>query len=139
MGTVLLLALAACAAPRDGRAGPGEFTIALGETARAGAVRVTPVAIVEESRCPAEVQCIQAGTVRVELRGSVRGRASQGIAKLGEPLELGGGAWTELVRVCPYPAAPGPIPARAYRFTFLLGEGPSPRSEPVLTGCPAPR
>lgn len=45
----------------------GEATIAIGETASFPDVRITALSIDEDSRCPLDVQCIQAGTVRVLL------------------------------------------------------------------------
>lgn len=41
-------------------------TLGLAETGVLHDVRITPRAVVEDSRCPSDVQCIQAGTVRVE-------------------------------------------------------------------------
>lgn len=46
----------------------GTVTLALGETVRFSNITITPLSIVEDSRCPIDVQCIQAGTVRVSVR-----------------------------------------------------------------------
>lgn len=42
-----------------------EIVTTLGIPARASAVSVIPSELIEDSRCPVEVTCIQAGTVRV--------------------------------------------------------------------------
>lgn len=36
-----------------------------GEAARLGMLRITPLALLEDSRCPAAVQCIRAGDLRI--------------------------------------------------------------------------
>ncbi|KND49367.1 MAG: hypothetical protein AB203_03150 [Parcubacteria bacterium C7867-008] len=46
----------------------GYVTLALGETARFAGLTITPISIVEDSRCSVGVQCIQAGTVRVAVK-----------------------------------------------------------------------
>ncbi|KND50504.1 MAG: hypothetical protein AB202_02515 [Parcubacteria bacterium C7867-007] len=46
----------------------GSITLKLGETARFAGLSITPISIVEDSRCPLDVVCIQAGTVRVSVR-----------------------------------------------------------------------
>ena len=40
----------------------------LQETVQTGKVALTPLEVLEDSRCPIDVQCIQAGTVRVKVR-----------------------------------------------------------------------
>jgi hypothetical protein len=40
----------------------------IGERVGAMGVFITPLSIVEDSRCPTDVQCIQAGTVRVKAK-----------------------------------------------------------------------
>jgi hypothetical protein len=43
------------------------LSVKLGEEGKALGVAVTPLAVLEDSRCPIDVQCIQAGTVRLSL------------------------------------------------------------------------
>lgn len=45
----------------------GSVTLHLNETGHFSEVTFTPLEIVEDSRCPVDVQCIQAGTVRVSV------------------------------------------------------------------------
>ena len=124
----LLLGLAACETIA-GRPTEAQ-TIGLGETARFDGFRVTASRVVEDSRCATGVQCIQAGTVRLEVR------AGGGVAllSLGVPVRMGS-RWLSLTRACPYPVHGVPIRPADYRFTLLasLSDTPAPvHSE----GCP---
>jgi hypothetical protein len=113
-------ALADCAA--------ATATAGLGRRAALGGVAVTPLRVEEDSRCPTEVQCIQAGTVRVAVRIREGGARREAVLPLGRPLRLGAG-WLTLCAVTPYPARPGAVPRAAYRFSFALGQDAS-------AGCP---
>ena len=116
-----LLALAACATVPPTSAGP---TAAIGETATIGGLRVRPVELLEDSRCPALVQCVWAGQVRVLVdvtRGD--GAHQQRELTLGKPQNIDWGMLT-LVDVQPPRLAPGTTDPRAYRFTFTLAPGP---------------
>ena len=64
-----LVTLASCATVPTGGVGP---TAALGGTAAVGEITVRPVELLEDSRCPAQVQCIWAGQVR-SLSTSIAG------------------------------------------------------------------
>lgn len=55
------------AEPEKAPEGPVAVTVALDETKDAGSVTLTPFEVLEDSRCPTDVQCIQAGTVRVKV------------------------------------------------------------------------
>lgn len=49
--------------------GTDEVTVSIGERAiLSGGLSIEPLELVEDSRCPVDVQCIQAGTVRVKAR-----------------------------------------------------------------------
>jgi hypothetical protein len=134
-GLSLLAALAACAAGQEGIHAPptaGDAAAARGAARRSPkAVRVVRydepfalafgrrvrversdtrarfVALVEDSRCPTGVQCIQAGRARVRLEVT-RGSSTVGI-ELGTDGEASfasaGGVTWELQAVAPYPAA----------------------------------
>ena len=116
-----LLALAACATVPPASAGP---TAALGETATVDGLRVRPIELLEDSRCPALVRCVWAGQVRVLVdvtRGD--GAHQQRDLTLGKPQNIDWGMLT-LVDVQPPKLAPGTTDPRAYRFTFTLGPNP---------------
>jgi hypothetical protein len=107
-----LLALASCATvPPDYANGP---TAALGELAVLDSIGVKPLAVLEDSRCPASVQCVWAG--RVRIRAEVSGEGIRDLT-LGEPVAVSGGSLT-LVDVRPGKRAPEAIAPRAYQFTF---------------------
>jgi hypothetical protein len=65
-----VLALAACAPidPPGGRVPPGLVYARFGQTVTVGGPRVTPLALVEDSRCPQGVQCVWAGQLRITAR-----------------------------------------------------------------------
>ncbi len=68
------LALGACAtAPLAGSAVRGDGLAALGQPTLAGRLVVTPLEVVEDSRCPVNVRCIWAG--RLVIRTRVAGAA----------------------------------------------------------------
>jgi hypothetical protein len=84
-------------------------------------VRVIPIAIVEESRCPHGVQCIQAGTVRV------RAQLVSGLGTATEVFTLNTPITTEaetvtLVAVSPEPEAGKTIAPKDYRFIFKVSK-----------------
>ena len=64
----------------------GNVTLRLNETAVFKDVRITPLRIVEDSRCPTDVQCIQAGAVRVELETVSAMGTSTDVLGLGKSL-----------------------------------------------------
>ena len=110
-----LLALSACASvpEKDYANGP---TAPLGEVANVNGVGVRPLEVIEDSRCPASVQCVWAG--RVRIRAEISGDGTRELT-LGEPVALSGGSLT-LVDVRPGKRAPGTMPSRDYQFTFTF-------------------
>jgi len=108
------LVLAACATVPPAQAGP---TAALGETAYTNGLQVRPIGVIEDSRCPTNVQCVWAGrlVVRSEVRGGAWRRALD--LELGKPEQVADGALT-LVSATPGKIAGAETDPRAYRFTF---------------------
>lgn len=99
--------------------GTAKVEARLGQGVSALGMTVTPLEVVEESRCPQDVQCIQAGTVRVRVR------LSSGLGTSGQVIALGGSMTTEaetvkLVDVTPYPSSGTQIAPESYRFTFEI-------------------
>ncbi len=114
-----LLALAACATvPTAASTGP---SAPLGQFAAIGAAHVQPLSLVEDSRCPAEVQCVWAGRLRINalIRYDGFSEEQRREMTLGEPIELPVGKLT-LASVAPAPRAGEAIAPGAYRFTFSL-------------------
>lgn len=82
-------------------------------------VKVIPLAILEDSRCPLDVQCIQAGTVRIRaLLSSGLGEATQ-IFELGKPITTEAES-VELIEVRPYPQEDVQVDAFGYTFVFKV-------------------
>lgn len=118
--------LSACAVPPTQRAealAALTFVNALNETSHHGSRTITPVAVLEDSRCPASVQCIQAGTVRIQVR--VKEGVQQDLAVIGlnQPVAVGR-RWLHLLAVCPHRGTPEPLSASSYRFTFAFFQKP---------------
>lgn len=111
---LLLLAAPACTTVAEPRA---DGWAAIGEATRAGGgVTVTPVAIVEDSRCPAGVQCVWAG--RLVVRTRVDGDGSRlADLELGEEIRVDDGL-LELDRAEPAPIEGVEIAAGDYRLHF---------------------
>jgi hypothetical protein len=136
--TLLAATAAGCAsserpAALSSSASPGSIILALDRRGTVGGFAVTPLLIEEDSRCPADVQCIQAGTVRLAVR--IEGRASlQPILTLARPSRLDSNSWLTLCAVTPYPAQPGRIGPAAYRFRLVLHRG----AAPPAPACPEP-
>ena len=119
LAALAAIALAACAAtggpPGDAPAA-GTATLRLGEEARLGGLLVRALRVEEDSRCPASVQCIHAGTVRLAVRLSRGGTTREAVLRPEAPEPLGDGRFLWLVAACPSPSRPGPISPAAYSF-----------------------
>ena len=115
--SLIALALAACATVPPASARP---TAGLGQSARISDVAVRPISLIEDSRCPARVQCIWAGRVRILAQISAHGkRATRREMILGEPIAIDQGKLM-LIAAEPAKIAPGSTNPRAYRFTFRI-------------------
>lgn len=115
-----------CAFAACPSAPPAPITVSakLGEGAAALGIVVTPVALVEDSRCSIDVACIQAGTVEVRVN------VQSGMGSSTEIFELGQATTTEgreitLAAVDPAPVSTVPKGAREYTFHFEIAE-PAP-------------
>ena len=120
-----LLALAGCATaslpapPEDGLT-----RAAIGQTVTVGGPKVTPLAVLEDSRCPAGVQCVWAGRVRISARVDLgRGSETRELTQ-GMPVPVADGT-LELIEVQPAKPAPGarPLASADYRFTLRFMGG----------------
>ena len=88
----------------------GVSQAALGQTLQVGGRNVTPLAVVEDSRCPTGTQCVWAGRVRLSAR--IDGQRRE--LTLGQP-DPGG---VELAWVAPAKRANESIFEEQYRFGF---------------------
>jgi len=80
---------------------------------------VTPTEVVEDSRCPTDVQCIHAGTVRV--KATLAGELGEYTAtlELNKPL-VNEEVSITLIGVSPAPLSTHQIGVAEYRFTFEI-------------------
>ena len=99
----------------------GTVVARLGETVRLGSVDVRPLAILEDSRCPQDVDCVWAGRIRVRV--AVSG-AGEPVMELNRPVPLSGGDTLIMTAVAPprwSRPPPGVDPDAPSRFAFRLG------------------
>lgn len=85
------------------------------------AEKITVLSVVEDSRCPIDVQCIQAGTVKVTIK------IESGMGTAIETIALGGTITTEteaitFVSVRPERESKKTISGSDYRFIFLVSK-----------------
>ena len=117
---VLLLpfALGACAGasfdPLEG------MPVAFGESVRVGNLVAVPRRVLEDSRCPDNVECIQAGRVVVSTQIDGPGWSETVPLVLGEPYAVQGTTIT-LASVRPEQYRPRRNPRNEYRFIYEGG------------------
>lgn len=120
MTLLAALALAGCSTTGDSAGRPAsEAGLAYGglnQNIRVGRLVVRPLAVVEDSRCPANVVCVWAG--RVVLRVRVSGMAGDQTVSSIAPLALPGGRSLELASVAPPRTTGRPDTPAPYRFGF---------------------
>lgn len=99
-------------------------TVRLNETVRIAGTWITPVEVVEDSRCPKDAQCIQMGTVRVRADVTPRGseQSEPVLFELGVRMTVGQDQVT-LIDVAPAPQSNSQIGAEEYIFTFSVIKG----------------
>lgn len=91
-------------------------TIGIGGRAAINGIRIVPQRVIEDSRCPASVQCVWAGRLVLEARIGTPGQPdSVRQLTLGQPLPLPGGTLTLVAAMPPRIASDGPAPSS---FTF---------------------
>ena len=112
-GTALLGGCATHQARLCQREGP----VHLGETAYVNGPSVRPDRVIEDSRCPIDVQCVQAGRVRIAATIIGADRKDQVELTLGKPLPVADGMLT-LLSAAPQQRSGQQIAPGTYRFTF---------------------
>ena len=86
---------------------------------------MTPIAIVEDSRCPMNARCVWAGQVRLRVRIDLGSGRGETLMTSGEPIQVADGK-LELVEVRPDKVAGesgGAIESSAYSFGFRFQGG----------------
>ncbi|WOS39141.1 hypothetical protein [Xanthomonas rydalmerensis] len=113
--------LAGCAASNQVASHPVEGPVRLGEIAAVDGPRVRADRVIEDSRCPADIQCIQAGRLVVRATVFGGGWSKEVDVTLGVPVPVADGMLT-LVDATPVPIS-GETAASAARFTFKFQGG----------------
>lgn len=99
-----------------------QFTLAPGQSVLAGddGLRVTFLAVTDDSRCPKDAVCVWAGQVAVEVTAGDGGEKRS--LKPDEAATVDGYRLRH-VRVEPYPASDAPTQPSQYRATFVVDRG----------------
>lgn len=121
LAALMAIALAGCAAGGPVASRPIEGPVRLGEIAAVDGPRVRPNRVIEDSRCPADVQCIQAGRLIVRATVLGGGWSKEIDLTLGVPVPVADGMLT-LVDATPVPVA-SETAASAARFSFKFQGG----------------
>ncbi|MBM3595373.1 MAG: hypothetical protein FJX31_06230 [Alphaproteobacteria bacterium] len=127
LAAALSLALAACARMHSAPAssaepGPSLAWAALGERVYVDGPAVTPLEVLEGSRCPADVQCVWAGQVRIRAMIHLASDDLERELTSSKPVPVADGS-LELVEVKPATHSRAAIAPGDYRFGFrLMGE-----------------
>lgn len=117
------LLLAGCAAaPTPGEASAPPIRAGIGQTATVDGPRVTPLTLLEDSRCAKGVQCIWAGQVRISVRIDLGAHSEERELTLGKPIHVADGG-LELVEVLPEKVVDRTILPEDYRFGFRFMGG----------------
>ena len=101
---------------------PVTLKVKMNEEAGANGISIRPLKIVEDSRCPIDVQCIQAGRIRLEITISRGEDAANQTITLGSPF-----TWQDmtvtLIDAFPAPTSKKQLSLNDYLFTFsVVGE-----------------
>jgi hypothetical protein len=111
-----------CSSPTS-PATPQTVTLAPGQTTTYGSLFVRFIGVASDSRCPADVVCIQLGDVFVAIEAGIRGSArrfdlqlyddAHRVARLDDYT-------IEVTAVDPYPFIANPIEPDEYRLTIVI-------------------
>jgi hypothetical protein len=97
----------------------GSVNVDYGQTVTYSGLSIKFASILEDSRCPIDVNCIQAGTVRVETELTSESVSYEKAFTLGEAVLVAGRRIT-LVQVEPYMQTGIEITDKEYRLTFKI-------------------
>lgn len=100
----------------------GSTEVRIGQRANLGGPRVTPLRVLEDSRCPMEARCVWAGRVRLEVRIELGGGTTVRELASDQPLPVADGQ-LELLGVMPPTSTQRRIDPRDYRFALRFSGG----------------
>ena len=118
-----LAALSACATTTDapivenGPAAPAGTLVGLDQPVWVGGIVATPKEVIEDSRCPENARCVQAGKLVVRTRFDGPGWRETAPLTLGQPMTIHGTRVT-LVSGVPEKRADRDTAAAEYRFAY---------------------
>ena len=112
----------------------GDNVLKIGETGHFTDLTVEPLEVTEDSRCPESVQCIQAGTVRINLKVVSSMGTSTANLKLGDTFTTEAEQIT-FVSVEPKKFEGGQIQEGEYRFLLNISKKSIVLAPVVSTGC----
>lgn len=120
------LALTACATV-PAEAGPkifsGTASGRMGERIKLADLRITPLKIIEDSRCPRDVQCVWAGRLVLSAKVELDGKSRDMNLELGQGIALEDARSLTLSSVEPSDKRSNPPSPPPSHFTFTLGPG----------------
>ena len=122
LAAFLPVSLGGCAARRHVASHPIEGPVRLGEIAAVDGPRVRPDKVIEDSRCPNDVQCIHAGRLIVRATVIGGGGSKQIDLTLGMPAHVADGMMT-LVDATPVPIDGDTAMSSTARFSFKFQGG----------------
>ena len=112
--------LAGCVTTRSND--DGSVDARLGQTVNVGGPRVTPLAVLEDSRCPMEARCIWAGRVRLSVRVTTGAGSTVRELATDKALQVADGQLV-LQGVMPPRSTQRTIAPSDYRFTLKFDGG----------------
>ncbi len=100
----------------------GSIDAKLGQTVNVGGPKVTPLQVLEDSRCPMEAKCIWAGRVRLSVRVATGAGSSIQELSSDKPLQVADGQLV-LQGVMPPRSTQRTLAPSDYRFTLKFSGG----------------
>ena len=105
--------------PAPGGADTGILILHVGESGTSRGATITPLEVLEDSRCPSDVQCIWAGRVRLRTQLKSGLGTSEQVFEIGTPITTEAETIT-LTEVSPAPNTQVKFSPSDYRFTFSV-------------------
>ncbi len=121
----MMIATAGCATSTPAISGgnqPSSHHASLGQAVNVDGPIVRPIAVAEDSRCPANARCVWAGRVRLTVDITVGGGTIRREIITGQPLPVADGTLL-LNDVAPPRLTQQPILPADYRFSFSFAGG----------------
>jgi hypothetical protein len=100
----------------------GSTEVRLGQRVNLGGPKVTPLRVLEDSRCPMEARCVWAGRVRLEVRIELGSGTTVRELASDKPLPVADGQ-LELSGVMPPTSTQRAIAPQDYRFALKFSGG----------------